>query len=407
MTFEQVPLGRLIEVRHGFAFKSEHFVDHLTQDVLVTPGNFAIGGGFQLSKPKHYEGPVPNGFVFEAGDLIVTMTDLSKAGDTLGYAAAVPSSDQVRFLHNQRVGRVVVTADELIDSRFLYFALRTNAYRQQILATATGSTVRHTSPSRILAASIPLPSLPEQRRIVSVLEVLEEAQHQTSVIARRAEELLAVQYRLLIDIERTEPKPLGSVVEVVMGQSPPGATYGDESTGILPLVQGMGAFGERFPVTEIWTSAPTKEAREGDVLLTVRAPVGEINICNRAYCAGRGVAALRSETPAYTEQLARSLRRRWAAQESGTIFPAVNKTQIENLVVLVPSSEAVAQFEAATRPLYDLIRQQYEQGVRLKQTQAELLPKLVSGRVRVSDAYTADAASNADGWRASEGAAVA
>ena len=76
-------LGEVAEIKHGFAFKGEYFRDEQTEYMLVTPGNFAIGGGFQ-EKPKYYNGPIPEGYVLRKDDLIVTMTDLSKQGDTLG-----------------------------------------------------------------------------------------------------------------------------------------------------------------------------------------------------------------------------------------------------------------------------------------------------------------------------------
>ena len=97
-------LGSYIRVKHGFAFKGEYFIEDETPDVLVTPGNFAIGGGFRADKPKYYAGPVPNDYILQEGDLVVTMTDLSKAGDTLGYPALVPRMLGRRYLHNQRIG---------------------------------------------------------------------------------------------------------------------------------------------------------------------------------------------------------------------------------------------------------------------------------------------------------------
>jgi len=69
-------LEDFITVKHGFAFKGEHFTDQSTVHQLVTPGNFAIGGGFQLGKPKFHSGPVPPDYVLNRGDVVVTMTDL-------------------------------------------------------------------------------------------------------------------------------------------------------------------------------------------------------------------------------------------------------------------------------------------------------------------------------------------
>src|SRR5437899_969146 len=102
-------LGELIEIKHGFAFKGELFQDEPQGDVLLTPGNFAIGGGFKADKFKYYDGPVPDEFVLHEGDLLVTMTDLSKEADTLGYPALIPPrTDGRRYLHNQRLGKIVI-----------------------------------------------------------------------------------------------------------------------------------------------------------------------------------------------------------------------------------------------------------------------------------------------------------
>ncbi len=119
-------------------------------DVLLTPGNFAIGGGFKGDKFKYYDGPVPEEFVLREGDLLVTMTDLSKQADTLGYPAFVPACEPGRrYLHNQRLGKILVKSPDLIDIRFLYYLLCSADYRYEVLASATGTTVKHTSPERI------------------------------------------------------------------------------------------------------------------------------------------------------------------------------------------------------------------------------------------------------------------
>ena len=88
--FHQDLLGELVEIEHGFAFKGNFIHDEPRGDILLTPGNFAVGGGFKSDKFKYYDGPVPDQFVLGEGDLLVTMTDLSKQSDTLGYPALVP-----------------------------------------------------------------------------------------------------------------------------------------------------------------------------------------------------------------------------------------------------------------------------------------------------------------------------
>ena len=104
-------LGDIIDIKHGYAFDGEHIVQEDNGIVLVTPGNFRIGGGFQEEKCKFFTGEIPSDFVLSAGDYIVTMTDLSKEIDTLGYSAIVPKSDRT-YLHNQRIGLISFKNDE-------------------------------------------------------------------------------------------------------------------------------------------------------------------------------------------------------------------------------------------------------------------------------------------------------
>jgi len=148
--------GDFCNVKHGYAFKGEFITAEETGQILLTPGNFRIGGGFNPSKYKYYsDGDYDKDYILEAGDLIITMTDLSKEGDTLGYPAFVPKHSNNIFLHNQRLGKVI---DSQIDLFFLFFLLCRREYRSHILGTASGSTVRHTSPSRILECKFTVPN---------------------------------------------------------------------------------------------------------------------------------------------------------------------------------------------------------------------------------------------------------
>ena len=169
-----VRLGDLIEIKHGFAFKGLSIRDDPQGDVLLTPRNFAIGGGFKRDTFKYYDGPVPEDFVLREGDFLVTMTDLSKQSDTLGYPALVPPRmDGRRYLHNQRLGKIAVKEVDEVSAKYIYYVMCTNAYRNEVLASATGTTVKHTSPDRIRRFRFLLPPLPEQRAIAHVLGALD------------------------------------------------------------------------------------------------------------------------------------------------------------------------------------------------------------------------------------------
>ncbi|MBW6499444.1 MAG: restriction endonuclease subunit S, partial [Bacteroidales bacterium] len=98
--WKEYKLGDIINVKHGFAFKGEFFSDVPTENILLTPGNFRIGGGFKSDKFKFYKGEVPRDYILQEGDVILSMTDLSKDGDTLGYSAKIPAHRDQKFLHN-------------------------------------------------------------------------------------------------------------------------------------------------------------------------------------------------------------------------------------------------------------------------------------------------------------------
>lgn len=174
MSFEwsECSLGDLIDIKHGFAFSGDYISKNQGKFVLVTPGNFEIGGGFKEGSAKYFHGQYPEEYVFSPGDLVVTMTDLSKTADTLGYSAKIPGEKGKTYLHNQRVGRVSSkSSDAELD--FLYWVMRHTDYRRWVLSTATGSTVKHTSPSRILDYSFLLPPIQEQKAIAHILGTLD------------------------------------------------------------------------------------------------------------------------------------------------------------------------------------------------------------------------------------------
>lgn len=157
-SWEEVVLGNFIKVKHGFAFKGKYISSEPTNLILVTPGNFKIGGGFKSDKFKYYTSEeFPSDYIFQDGDLAVTMTDLSVKGDTLGYPALTPERiGNELYLHNQRVGKVEIIKE--ISKFFIYFLMKTKDYQWFVLGGASGTSIRHTSPTSICSYSFYLPS---------------------------------------------------------------------------------------------------------------------------------------------------------------------------------------------------------------------------------------------------------
>ena len=172
--WKYIKLGDIIDIKHGYGFKGEYFVEEPNHNFLLTPGNFAIGGGYKSDKMKYYDGPINEEFVLSTGDVIVTMTDLSKQADTLGYSAKIPNDPENTYLHNQRLGLVSLkTNDFNID--YVYWLLRTQYYQKYIAGSSSGATVKHTSPKKIYSTKLLVPESKEtQRKIATILSAYDD-----------------------------------------------------------------------------------------------------------------------------------------------------------------------------------------------------------------------------------------
>jgi len=172
---------------------------------------------------------------------------------------------------------------------------------------------------------------------------------------------------------------------VTMGQSPPGSTYNEEGMG-LPFHQGRTDFGFRFPSRRRYCSEPNRIAEEGDTLVSVRAPVGDTNIANERICIGRGVAAVRHRSGAksYTYYSMKSLKDVFDRFEAeGTVFGSIGKRDFNALSHSIPSKKLIAKFEKSVCALDTRIHCNEEGICLLTAIRDSLLPKLISGEMRV------------------------
>ncbi|MEL3920330.1 restriction endonuclease subunit S [Aeromonas enteropelogenes] len=190
------PLSELCDIKHGFAFKSEYFTNE-GDYTLLTPGNFFETGGYRDrgDKQKFYSGDIPQGFLLEAGDLLVAMTE--QAAGLLGSPIIVPS--QGKFLHNQRLGLISGKPGIPWLNEFFFHVFNTQAVRQAIHESASGAKVRHTSPTKIGAVTVAFPaSIEEQKAIVATLDTLTiETQRLESLYQRKIAALDELKQSLL------------------------------------------------------------------------------------------------------------------------------------------------------------------------------------------------------------------
>ena len=418
-------LDELVDIKHGYAFKGEFFSDEPTSDFVLTPGNFAIGGGFQWGKGKFYRGPVPEEFVLSPGDLLVTMTDLSKQADTLGYAALMPQSDY-RLLHNQRLGKVALKSKRTTLS-FIHWRLRAPDYRNEVLASCTGSTVKHTSPKKILAFDFLLPPIDEQKGIAELLSVLDDKidlNRQTNetleALARaifkdwfvdfgptrakaegRSPYLTPGIWNLFPDTLNDEDKPEGWKVGDLAGvaESPKRGIKPADVSEETPYI-GLEHMPRRSIALTEWEGAGKVTSNKsifekGDLLFgKLRPYFHKVGIAPLNGICSTDIVVLKprsndwssfvlacissNEFVAYTDQTS-----------TGTKMPRTSWKIMGQYEVCLPPGPIVSNFQDKAQPMIDCIDANIHENHTLTQTRDLLLPKLMSGEICLREAEKA------------------
>ena len=306
------------------------------------------------------------------------------------------------------------------DPRFLFYLLHT--FRLNDWRTGSGQPLLNQTIISQISATIPSPS--EQRQIAHILGTLDdkiELNRQMNETLEAIAQAIFKSWFVDFDLVRAkmegrlpagmdaataalfpsafQDSPLGKIPEgwevttvgeefnLTMGQSPPGSTYNEDGDG-LPFYQGRKDFGFRYPTRRVYCNAPTRLAKKDDTLVSVRAPVGDINMVEEKCCIGRGVAVIRHKTGSrsYTYYAMQFLREDFSLYEAeGTVFGAINKTGFQTLSQLRPSDGIIEAFERLVYPLDQSIENNENQSRILSQIRETLLPKLLSGEIRVGD----------------------
>ena len=170
---------------------------------------------------------------------------------------------------------------------------------------------------------------------------------------------------------------LEDLAEVIMGNSPPGSSYNEEGEGSI-LFQGATEFGFRFPVAKVYTTSPSRIAVPGDTLVSVRAPVGTLNVALEECCIGRGVAAIRSNSyPSVVNCALRVNDQIWDAFNSeGTVFGSINGPSLKSLPIVVPKEKD--ELESRISVLFETSRQLEIELRVLEALRRFLLPRLIA-----------------------------
>lgn len=276
--------------------------------------------------------------------------------------------------------------------KYLYFLL-SSKQGFELLTQASHGSVQINIAERKVVENIPLflPPLPEQKAIAGVLSSLDDKidlLHRQNKTLEAMAETLFRQWFVEEAKEDCEDGKLGDEFYFVMGASPPGNSYNEEEIGI-PMYQGNADFGFRFPKRRVFTTEPKKFAEKYDTLISVRAPVGEQNMANEKCCIGRGVAAFRYKNNnsfyTYTYFKMKSIMQEIKQfNETGTVFGSISKGNFENIEIIIPQKDLVEKFQSKVKPIDDKIIANCFQIRTLEKLRDTLLPKLMSGKIRLN-----------------------
>jgi type I restriction enzyme, S subunit len=389
--------------------------------VLLGLATIQRNGGFRRDSIKTYGGDSARRLLVQPGELYLSLKDVTQSADLLGAVARMPLDLPQGRLTQDTVRLEPRGAD--VPLGFLYWLLRTPQYRSYCRARATGTTNLGLAREDFLAFPVPEPT-PARLRVADTLKKLDDKIELNRRMNETQEAIARALFKSwFVDFDPVRAKSegrdpglpphlaglfldsfedselgeipkgwmLGSVDDefaLTMGQSPPGDTYNLAGVG-LPFYQGSTDFGPRFPTRRVYCTAPTRFAKAGDTLVSVRAPVGDINMASEDCAVGRGVAAVRHNTASrsYTYWFMKSIGEVFARFEAeGTVFGSIGKKDFHAIPCIMPPRELVRAYEMRVAPLDDRVEVNERENRTLAALRDSLLPKLISGELRVKDA---------------------
>ena len=281
---------------------------------------------------------------------------------------------------------VVVCANEDNCTRYLAYLLATMS-----LGLLSGQSAQPGLSVKTLGKQeIRMPDKKVQLKCAELLGSLDEKiSHNEEVNKNLQTQAQSIYTHMIIDEadESCGSGVLSDIATITMGQSPKGDTYNEDGIGTV-FFQGRAEFGFRFPTRRLYTTDPKRMAQNNDVLMSVRAPVGDLNVAYEDCCIGRGLGAIHSKDnhQSFVLYTMFALRDQLDVfNGEGTVFGSINRDALKSMPVSIPSREVVDKFESIVSPMDAEIKNNYVESCHLQAIRDSLLPRLMSGELDVSD----------------------
>ncbi|WP_295673524.1 restriction endonuclease subunit S [uncultured Mucilaginibacter sp.] len=400
--WKETSLANHIKIKHGYAFKGTEFTENPTKYIVVTPGNFFVGGGFKKNKLKYLNNiNPPKEYIFNPNDVIVTMTDLSQDGDTLGYSALVPNDENI-YLHNQRVG-LVQFLDLKLDKWFLYWLMRTFEYQAFVISSATGTAIRHTSPKLLTEYKFFLPPLPEQEAIAEVLSSLDDKidlLHRNNKTLEQLAETLFRQWFVEEADDSWETVTLKSICErITKGTTPTtlGKAFASEGINFIKaetLNETGGFVKDKLSYIDQATHDLLKRSQisVGDILFTIAGTIGRTSIAPQSIVpanTNQAVAIIRVNKNLVSEIFMKYVMKSDYIQEImdskivHAVQPNLSLGEISETEIKLPPNNLLKKFDGFAFGVQEKIENNNKQIQQLETIRDTMLPKLMNGSLKV------------------------
>ena len=278
--------------------------------------------------------------------------------------------------------------EEIVSPKFLYYQLSLINFMNY----NEGTTIPSLRTETLNRIEVSLPPLATQQKIATILSSLDDKIELNNKINQNLEQQAQAIFKSwFVDFEPFGGKmpegwkvgKLSEIADIIMGQSPDGKSYNEDGIGTV-FYQGRAEFGIRFPTRRLFTTEPKRIAKKFDTLMSVRAPVGDLNIANEDCCIGRGLAAIHSKDSHqsfihYTVVFLHSQLDVFNGE--GTVFGCINRDALNNMEVLIPSKPDLDKFEQIVASMDADIFNRSEENDKLKSIRDTLLPKLMNGEI--------------------------
>ena len=405
MKWEAISLGEVIEVKHGYPFDSKYYSDS-GDYVLLTPGNCHEYGGLKLKgeKEKYFIGDIPERYLLSQGDLLVVMTDLVNSAPVLGGAFRVTEDN--KFLHNQRLGLVEVTDPKRINKNFLYHLFNTHNYRAQVRGSASGATVRHTSPSRIRACTYVVPTdvsyqakiaatidnyddlIENNRRRVVLLEESARLFYQEWFVRLR---FPGYEHTRIVDgvPDGWEPKTLGDLCSEIRESVSPDALEPDTAyIGLEHMPRRSIALSNWGKVEQVTSSK--HRFRSGEILFgKIRPYFHKVGVAFVDGVASSDAIVIRPKDLAYHGLVLMTVSSDGfvadtaQSMKEGSKMPRADWKQMQRYPIPLPPVGLLDSFESVIHPIIEQLKSLTFSNQKLRTARDLLLPRLMSGEIAV------------------------